>query len=291
MSKVWWLVVSGWLLVGCATAVPPSQLAPIISPTHHPTTRSITPAPTSTSLSASLLPSPPAPTPLPDTGWQSLQPGLERRVITLLDEAERPYESLYLLRLEPDQFRFEIAYQPGAPKSLLEWQAATGALIVINGGFFTEANEAIGLTAVDGQASGISFVDFGGMLAITEAGPEIRWLVERPYTPGEPLQYALQSFPMLVKPGGVLGYPDEDGSPARRTVIGMDGNGRFLIILTRRSNFTLHQLSAWLVASDLGLDVALNLDGGSSSGLILANPREELLPFVLLPAVITIYPR
>jgi uncharacterized protein YigE (DUF2233 family) len=220
-----------------------------------------------------------------------LRAGLERRVITLNDDSERPYESLYLLRLEPQQFRFEIAYQPGAPQSLLEWQAATGALIVVNGGFFTESYEATGLMVIDGQASGTSYVDFGGILAITEAGPEIRWLAERPYTPDESLPYALQSFPMLVKPGGVLGYPDEDGSPARRTVIGMDGNGRFLIILTRRSNFTLHQLSAWLVASDLELDAALNLDGGTSSGLILADPHEELLPFVLLPSVITIYPQ
>jgi uncharacterized protein YigE (DUF2233 family) len=227
----------------------------------------------------------------PDTGWQILRPGLERRIITLNDDAERPYESLYLLRLEPDQFRFEIAYQPGAPKGLLEWQADTGALIVVNGGFFTEANESTGLTIVDGQASGISYVDFGGMLAITEAGPEIRWLVERPYTPDEPLQYALQSFPMLVNPGGVLGYPTEDGNQARRTVIGMDRDGRFVILLTRRSNFTLYQLSTWLVASDLKLDMVLNLDGGTSSGLILANPREELPSFVLLPAVIVIYPR
>ena len=129
------------------------------------------------------------------------------------------------------------------------------------------------------------------MLAITETGPEIRWLAERPYTPTSSINYALQSFPMLVKPGGDLGYPDEDGSPARRTVIGIDGNGRFLIILTRRSSFTLPQLSTWLTASDLELDIALNLDGGTSSGLILAQPREELLPFVLLPTVITIYPR
>jgi uncharacterized protein YigE (DUF2233 family) len=232
-----------------------------------------------------------APTPPPDTGWQPLQPGLERRIITLNDENERPYESLYLLRLEPDQFRFEIAYQPGVPKGLLEWQAETGALIVVNGGFFTEENNATGLTIVNGQASGSSYVDFGGMLVITEAGPEIRWLAERPYTPTDSINYALQSFPMLVKPGGILGYPDEDDSPARRTVIGMDGNGRFLIILTRRSNFTLHQLSTWLTTSNLELDIALNLDGGTSSGLILTNPREELLPFVLLPAVITIYPR
>lgn len=276
MKLRWLLVVGCWLLVGCQTAVPPQPI-PTIQPTHHP----ITPSPRH----------PVTPSPPPDTGWQPLRPGLERRILTLHDETERPYESLYLLRLEPDQFRFEIAYQPDAPKGLLEWQAASGALIVVNGGFFTEANEATGLMVVDGQASGTSYVDFGGMLAITEAGPEIRWLVERPYTPDDSLRYALQSFPMLVKPGGVPGYLDEDGRPARRTVIGMDENGRFLIILTRRSRFTLSQLSTWLAASDLDLDLALNLDGGTSSGLILAQPREELLPFVLLPAVITIYPR
>ncbi len=250
-------------------------------------------SPSATFTPAPLLPSLPAttPTPPPDTGWQPIQSGLERRIITLNDDNERPYESLYLLRLEPEQFRFEIAYQPGAPKGLLEWQATTGALIVVNGGFFTETYEATGLMVINGQASGTSYVDFGGMLAITETGPEIRWLAERPYTSAGSIQYALQSFPMLVKPGGVLGYPNEDGSPARRTVIGVDRNGRFLIILTRRSSFTLHQLSTWLTTSDLGLDSALNLDGGTSSGLILAEPREELLPFVLLPSVITIYHR
>ncbi len=250
-------------------------------------------SPSATFTPAPLLPSLPAttPTPPPDTGWQPIQSGLERRIITLNDDNERPYESLYLLRLEPEQFRFEIAYQPGAPKGLLEWQATTGALIVVNGGFFTETYEATGLMVINGQASGTSYVDFGGMLAIMETGPEIRWLAERPYTSAGSIQYALQSFPMLVKPGGVLGYPNEDGSPARRTVIGVDRNGRFLIILTRRSSFTLHQLSTWLTTSDLGLDSALNLDGGTSSGLILAEPREELLPFVLLPSVITIYHR
>lgn len=274
----WLLIIACWVLVGCATAVslPPTPI--------------ITPLPTATPVPP--LPSPPAvSTPPPDTGWQLLHPGLERRIITLNDENERPYESLYLLRLEPNQFRFEIAYQPGTPQGLLEWQAKTGALIVVNGGFFTETYHATGLTIIDRQANGTSYVDFGGMLAITETGPEIHWLVERPYISTESIQYALQSFPMLVKPGGVLGYPDEDNSPARRTVIGIDENGRFLIILTRRSSFTLHQLSTWLTTSDLELDIALNLDGGTSSGLILAEPREELLPFVLLPAVVTIYPR
>ena len=145
--------------------------------------------------------------------------------------------------------------------------------------------------AVDGQASGVSYGDFAGMLAITAEGPELRWLAERPYSPTEPLPYALQSFPVLVKPGGQLGFPDEDSHSARRTVVGMDGNGRFLLILSRRGNFTLHQISAWLAASDLNLDIALNLDGGPSSGLLLANPQENLSSLASLPSVIIIFPR
>ena len=209
----------------------------------------------------------------------------------LAEIGERPSETIYILRLEPAQFDFRIGYQPGQPLPLAAWQANSEALIVVNGGFFTEEFTATGLIVVDGASSGVSYDDFAGMLAITECGPEIRWLGQRPYSADEPLRYALQSFPLLVEPGGLLGYSNEDGSPARRTVIGIDDDGRFLIILTRQSRFTLGQLSRWLTNSDLGLDIALNLDGGPSSGLILSDPHQELLPFSPLPAVITIHPR
>ena len=68
------------------------------------------------------------------------------------------------------------------------------------------------MTSGNGFSGSPEYTRFGG------------WFAARPHTPDEPLQYALQSFPMLVKPGGILGYPDEDGRPARRTVIGMDGD-------------------------------------------------------------------
>lgn len=118
-----------------------------------------------------------------------------------------------MLRLEPDKFDFRIAYQPGQPQTLAEWQVETGSLIVANGGYFTEDYTATGLIAVAGETSGVSYEGFGGMFAITEAGPALRWLVERPYIPGESLIYALQSFPVLVKPGGTPGFSDEDGRP------------------------------------------------------------------------------
>ncbi len=231
----------------------------------------------------------PSPVVVPDTGWENIRPGLERRIINWAATEESASERFYLLRIDPTSYRFDVAYRPGAPQSMTDWQKETGALIVVNGGFFTEANEATGLIIVDGQASGTSYEDFGGMLAIDSSGPDLRWLPMQPYNPAEPLSAGLQSFPMLVKPNGIRGYPDEDGQPARRTVIAKDGSGRIMFVLAASGTLTLHQMSQFLVETDLDVRTALNLDGGASSGLLLAEPMDGIAPFTLLPVVITVY--
>jgi uncharacterized protein YigE (DUF2233 family) len=237
-----------------------------------------------------------SPTPIiPDTGWHRLRPGLERRVINLRSETGESFEHLFLLRLEPDEFRFGVRYHP-QPQSLEAWQSETNALIVLNGGYYRlEAGTPVpnGLTIIDGQAMGSSYADFGGMFAVTQHGPELRWLTQRPYDPTEPLLAALQSFPVLVKPGGVLGFPaeEEDNQAARRTVIGMDRDGRLVFLVASIGNFTLHKLSAYLVQSDLDLDIAVNLDGGPSSGMLLAEPFEVTPAYAPLPIVITVVER
>jgi uncharacterized protein YigE (DUF2233 family) len=200
-----------------------------------------------------------------------------------------------MFRLEQSQFWLDIAYRD-TPQSLEDWQRETDALLVVNGGFFRIENEKYipnGLTIVHGEAFGSSYEPFAGMLAIHDSGAEVRWLTDRPYNPDEPLRAALQSFPMLVKPGGVLGFPEqyEDHIPARRTVIGQDREGRILFIVAPRGYFTLHQLSVYLTESDLQVDVAMNLDGGPSSGILLAYPREAIPALTPLPFVILVYPR
>jgi hypothetical protein len=131
------------------------------------------------------------------------------------------------------------------------------------------------------------------MLAINEGGAELRWLAEKPYRPDEPLLAALQSFPVLVKPGGQLGFPAEyeDNIQARRTVIGQDWEGRILFIVAPRGTFTLHQLSVYLTESDLNLYVAINLDGGPSTGILVAHPQEVVASQTSLPFVILAYAR
>jgi uncharacterized protein YigE (DUF2233 family) len=261
-----------------STPVPTTTRIPTFTPTASPTAN---PFPT-------LLHS-------PDSGWQVLRPGLERRVIGVFDAQGLWVESLYILRLNPSDFRFDVAYSP-AGKLLETWRQDTGALIVVNGGYFREENGQFiptGLTIINREVMGTSYEGFGGMFAVTAHGPELRWLPQRPYIPGEPLLAALQSFPMLVKPGGALGFPQEyeDNLQARRTVIAQDKNGRFLLMVANQGAFTLHQLSAYLTNSDLNLDIALNLDGGPSSGILLAEPREEIPAFNYLPIVITVYAR
>lgn len=270
---VFWL----WLM-GCglsqaiATTTPKSVFPPIPTATTQPLA---TITPESTPLA-------------PDTGWLGLRPGLEQRTINLFDPATgQRRESLTILRLDPTFFQFNLAYHPGEPQDLTAWQAETGALLVVNGGYFTPEYLATGLIIVDGQASGVSYEGFGGMVVIQNGGLTVRSLADQPYDAMEPIAAALQSFPLLVIPGGLPGFPEEDNRLSRRTVIAQDRQGRVLFLVAPLGSFTLYQLSQWLVASDLELDIALNLDGGTSTGLLLADPPLHVASFDLLPVVIT----
>jgi uncharacterized protein YigE (DUF2233 family) len=224
-----------------------------------------------------------------------LQPGLERRVIQICDAQNQQVESVHLWRLDQKNFRLDVAYD-ATPKSLETWQRETNALMVVNGGYYSVEDERYfpdGLTIVHGKASGQTFNDFGGMLAINESRAELRWLVQKPYNPYESLHAALQSFPILVQPGGQLGFgPErENNVSARRTVIGQDKQGHILFVVAPQGFFTLHQLSVYLTGSDLNLDIAVNLDGGGSTGILVTNPSEIIPSDRPLPFVILVYPQ
>ena len=86
------------------------------------------------------------------------------------------------------------------------------------------------------------------------------------------------SFPVLVKPGGVMGFPADadDGNSARRTIVAQDLTGRILFIAAPRGQLSLHEMASFLAASDLEIDVALNLDGGPSTGLWLQSDENPV---------------
>ncbi len=272
-SRCGWLAVLllAATLLGCTLARATSEMPPLAP-------SALAPTPT------------PAPSVTPDTGWQPVAPGIERRHDRVRLDSGAQFTAI-LARMDPAQVALRVHYSPGAPLRLDEWRARLPeAALIVNGGFFDEADRALGLVISDGQASGQSFSGFGGMLQVDGAGTRVRSLVGEPYA-GEPLFQAVQAFPMLIEAGGVPA-PQGDGfrEVSRRTVVAQDRAGRILFIAVPGSFVSFADLQAWLLASDLDLWAAFALDGGRSTGLYIGGAADEMYPALdQLPTVIAAY--
>jgi hypothetical protein len=232
------------------------------------------------------IPSSPAPTAIPaDTGWIQASPGLERRQLEA-PLAGWPAENVVVFRLDPARFNLRVLYTPGFPSFVSAWDRE--ARLVFNGGFFDENDAALGLLVSDARVYGQSYEGFGGMLAVNTLGQwSLRSLAAEPVQPQEAFAQAVQCFPLLLRPDGQI-YTDEDGQRARRTAVAWDRQDRLLIIIAPTGGFTLASLAAWLRDSDLDLTLALNLDGGGSTGYY-AGPRDQVDSLTPVPAVIALY--
>ena len=261
-----------------------------------PTTDPLRPVPTLFPTAARLptaLAGPTVATPVPDAGWVAGRPGLEVRHLRLALAPDQPAATLVIVRIDPATVRLRVAYAPEQPRGLRSWFEQQRPLLAINGSFFNQEYRSTALLISDGAVSGDSYDGFGGMFAVaSDGGITLRSLRDQPYDPTEPLAQALQSFPMLVFPGGAPANIEDNGQQARRSVIAIDRAGRLLLIVGPTNGFTLRGLAEWLSQSDLDIDRALNLDGGSSTGLYLKDGtlEEGIDSFGPLPIVLLCYP-
>ncbi len=242
--------------------------APPLAPrTTQPT---ITPLPTDTNT-----PPAPKPTLLPTVsistdGWREIRSGVFIRQM-----AADPYLKkgiVHVVKIDPAQVDFHVRYQPDTPLRVQEWYSNTEALIVINSSFFDGAHHAVGQLTADGQSGGQTHQLMDGAFYLTAVGAAV-WPLEGWKKPaGLQIAESVESFPMLLNPGGLLN-PDisTDARVARRTVVAVDRSGNVLFIVTP-TGFTLHGMAVWLANSDLDIDTALNFDGGSSSGIVVWTP-------------------
>jgi exopolysaccharide biosynthesis protein len=138
-----------------------------------------------------------------------------------------------------------------------------------NSGYFDQQNNATVLVVSNGKAFGESYAGFGGMLSVNSQGKvRLRSLHQQPYDPNkEHLEQSTQSAPLLVL-GGKRTQFNADTSQTRRSIMAMDKRGRLLVIIVSPGQvFSRDQLADQLASSDLSINVALNLDGGASTGL------------------------
>jgi uncharacterized protein YigE (DUF2233 family) len=224
-----------------------------------------------------------------DSGWLGGDAGVElRRTFAMIGDlaAQAP---IILARIDPRRVPLRVRYDATRPRALRSWFAGEQPQLAVNAGYFNADYTSSALVVSDGVVSGTSYDGFGGMLAVHSDGAiELRPLRDTPYDAGEPLAHATQSSPMLVFPGGVRAEIRESGERARRTAVALDQDGQLIFVIAPTSALTLGDLAGWLTQSDLRVDRALNLDGGSSTGLFIrSGPLSETIDaFSPLPLVI-----
>ncbi len=270
------------LLASClllfVTACAPTSASPLPTATWSaPPLATRTPYPTSAPQPTETV-APPASTPtlLPTVsvsadGWREIRLGVFTR-----DMLADPYLKtghVYVVRIDPSQVDFHVRYQPDAPLRVSEWYSNTQALVIINSSFFDSAHHAVGQLTSNGKSDGQTQDLMDGAFYLTAVGAAV-WPLEGWKKPeGLQIVESVESFPMLLLPGGLLN-PNiaSDARVARRTVVAVDRSGNVLFIVTPGGSFTLHGMAIWLANSDLDIDTALNFDGGSSSGIAVWTP-------------------
>jgi exopolysaccharide biosynthesis protein len=222
--------------------------------------------------------------------WTTTQSGVEIRR-EMWKGASGNSDTVTITRFDPKKVKISIGYQPETPLTLKAWMKQTKAIAVINGGFFNSQNQATALLVTNGQAYGTSYQDCCGMFSVDSQGQAtIQSLADQPYDPNtQQLEQAVQCRPMLIENSKRTQFEETaDSSP--RSIIAMDTQGRLLFIVSPSPAFSLDETADLLQQSDLQLKTALNLDGGSSTGLYFNSGGQQvsLDPVSALPIVIIV---
>ena len=202
-------------------------------------------------------------------------------------------DTVTIVRFDLRTVTLSVGYKPAQPLVMSQWMQQERATAIINGGFFDQNDRATALVVSNGQAFGETYTGFGGMLSVDAQGRiRLRSLRQQPYNANEQLSQAIQSSPTLVLDGKRTQF-NADTSQNRRSIVAMDRQGRMLFIASPSQVFTLNQLADLLTSSDLSIDIALNLDGGSSTGLYVNGGSQHVAidSYVRLPLVVIVKAR
>jgi hypothetical protein len=164
-----------------------------------------------------------------------------------------------------DRCTLDVARAEGGDR--LDRLLPAGALAALNGGYFeVDFRPTAWLRARSVDLSPVHRTRAGGVLALRASSPFVGPLAELPFEP----DFAVQSVPLLVETDGAVGIRADDGKRAARTVAcATPGELRFVLVTAGAGDGpTLMELARWLAVRGCG--VALNLDGGPSTGIVFA---------------------
>lgn len=181
-------------------------------------------------------------------------------------------ELISIVRFDPTVTPFSIAVAEGDPKTLDQWQDELDASVVINASYFDETYNLTTRTVVEGEVYGPLLTGKTGILRSTDG---LSWTISKAadVSSSSP-EFSIQSYPLLINEGS-SSFAEGSSDTGQRTVVAMDGQGNMYWIIAEYGVVSLKELSSLLDTElDLALAEALNLDGGSSTGLIITDAAD-----------------
>ena len=209
--------------------------------------------------------------------WTSVSQGIDFKQMFVDDEL------FNIVRIDPRQTKVFVTVDETAPKTVGEWREQLDAAVVINGGYFDEQYSLVSRTMTDGTAIGPLLSGETGVFTQYQG----EWIITT--DPALLTTTGIQSYPVLVK-NGEANVASASQDTAQRSVVATDANGLVYLIVCEYGVFTLTELSAALAElSDPVIVSALNLDGGTSTGLSIQSQTVSYLDdSLVVPSVIVL---
>lgn len=198
-----------------------------------------------------------------DFSWRSVVPGFEAGELPVIADGIE-VDRILVARIDPAKFRFEVLNDPSAATALDDWMKRTRAALIVNGSYYARDGGPATPSVIGGQLRGPKEYDArqGAFVAKDrKAGiVDLKTADWRRVLDGADAGFV--SFPLLVTDDGSNRAPQESRWLANRSFIAEDAHGHILIGTTKGGFFTLWRLGEFLKKAPLGIQRALDLDGG-----------------------------
>lgn len=218
--------------------------------------------------------------------WIQVQPGVEFK--QMLIGAGAMTELVDIVKIDQSQAELKLALNETEPQTVSAWAKQLNASVVVNGSYFNEQYQVVTRTVVNGQAAGKIL---SGATGLAQTAADNQWSIT-PWS-GENIiaNTAIQSYPLLLNAGNSFTGGSTD--TAQRSVLAQASDGSLYIIVAEYGVWSLQELAKVLSTKiDLDLRYALNLDGGTSTGLFVSNDTAFYSDdSLLVPSVLYILPK
>ena len=210
--------------------------------------------------------------------WHTIAPGFEVAELPVIANGAE-VERISLARVDPDRFRFVVRNDPAGTRNVDKWMSALGAVLVINGSYYTRDGTPDTPLVSAGVLSGPRhYVASHGAFVASPTSARIHDLSRVDWHIAlRGVADAMVSFPLLVSADGASRVNADWRWLANRSFVAQDRAGRIIFGTTKDAFFSLERLATFLRAAPLDLAVALNLDGGpvASQGVALGGFRRR----------------